>query len=604
MSMYLTVISFGAVSGRRERIPAIRDFPEMAGNLTAIFVPQHQATTNATGTTKGRNVSNRAHTNISATSAQNRKNTQDICATQTSLQLSSSRAGIKVNPLPNSIVSYVNIEKLRSLSVGHPNKNICKYIFEGLENGFRIGYSGTVSNTRPENLLSARKNSIQVSEAIHKELERGHTSGPFEQPPFEPLHCSPIGAVMKKDGSCRLVMDLSQPSGSSINEGILKEDFSVQYSKFDDAIKLVWSAGRGCYMCKVDIKHAFRLLPVDPADWNLLGYRWNGCFFVDTRLSFGSRSSPKIFNDFADLVCWILQNKYGLRMLIHYSDDFFLVCGHCYELAKRQLVTLCQAFEEMGIPLAVEKIVGPVTCIEFLGTGIDSLAMTMFVTEEKYESAMASLSNWSNRRSCTKQQILSLIGTLSYICKVVQPGRIFLRRLINLSTTVDKLHHHVTLNKEANADISWWLEFLPQWSRRTLIPESFSLSSDDLYLYTDASKYGFGAIFGSRWIQGEFDTISANHSIDFKELFAIVARIALKNTSGGRGGLGCNNNPTLNQVGFNENRIRMMKNVVNFTGNSSGRQGKRGRSCKRIPNYRKDNYACNQASLRILFSSR
>ena len=96
----------------------------------------------------------------------------------------------------------------------------CSYIFEEYKKEFKIGYSGIVSNTWLENLLSARKSSFQVSEAIQsqKELERGHTSGPFQQPPFKPLHCSPVGAVTKKDGSCRFVMDPSQPSGSSIEE--------------------------------------------------------------------------------------------------------------------------------------------------------------------------------------------------------------------------------------------------------------------------------------------------------------------------------------------------------------------------------------------------
>ena len=409
--------------------------------------------------------------------------------------------------------------------MGYPDKKLCEYILCGLEHGFKIGFVGNSSETRPNNLLSARKNSGKVSQAVVKEVERGYTSGPFVHPPLNDLHCSPIGAVIKKDGSCRLVMDLSQPKGQSINEGIVKEEFSVVYSKFDDAIKLVWAAGQGCYMCKVDIKHAFRLLPVDPSDWKLLGYRWDGFYFVDTRLPFGLRSSPKIFNDFADLICWICQNKYGLKTLIHYSDDFFMVCGKCFKDAKRQLQTLCQAFQDMGIPLAPEKIVGPTKKIIYLGVGIDSVLMVMYITEEKYTDLSDSLPKWQNRRTCTKQHLLSLIGKLSSVSKIVQPGRIFLRRLINLSTTVVKLHHHVTLNSEAKADIEWWCQFLPSWSQSTLIPETYSITHSDLRLYSDACQFGFGAIYGNSWIQGGFEGVAQGHSIDFKELFAIVAAV-------------------------------------------------------------------------------
>ena len=144
-------------------------------------------------------------------------------------------------------------------------------------------------------------------------------------------------------------MDLSQPEGFSINERIDKDEYAVRYSHFDDATALVRELGEGCYMCKVDVKHAFRLLPVHPTEWKLLGYRWNGYFFVDTRLPFGLRSSSKIFNDFADLICWIIINKYKLTDLVHYSDDFFMVCCQSLSVACEQLRTLCQAFKDMGI---------------------------------------------------------------------------------------------------------------------------------------------------------------------------------------------------------------------------------------------------------------
>ena len=87
-------------------------------------------------------------------------------------------------------------------------------------------------------------------------------SGPFTSAPLQKLHCSPLGSREKKDGSRRLIMDLSQPMGGSINEGIDKESFKVQYSHFDDATDLVYKMGTNCLMSKIDIQHAFRILPV------------------------------------------------------------------------------------------------------------------------------------------------------------------------------------------------------------------------------------------------------------------------------------------------------------------------------------------------------
>ena len=74
---------------------------------------------------------------------------------------------------------------------------------------------------------------------------------------------------------------------------------------------------------------------------------------------------------------------------------------------------------------------------------------------------MTNLQKWNNRRTCTKRQLKSLIGKLGHICKVVRPGRMFSRRLIDLSTSVKRMHHHITMNALARADIQWWMEFLP-----------------------------------------------------------------------------------------------------------------------------------------------
>ena len=39
----------------------------------------------------------------------------------------------------------------------------------------------------------------------------------------------------------------------------------------DDAIRLIRRTGRGCALVKTDVKNAFRLIPINPADYDLLG---------------------------------------------------------------------------------------------------------------------------------------------------------------------------------------------------------------------------------------------------------------------------------------------------------------------------------------------
>ena len=114
-----------------------------------------------------------------------------------------------------------------------------------------------------------------IDEALRKELASNRMAGPYlPPPPYPTLRCSGLGAIPKKDGSWRLINHLSAPSGDSINDYIDPLDFSLQYSTIDDAIAMCHKLGKGALMAKVDLKNAFRLCPVRPADWHLLGIHW------------------------------------------------------------------------------------------------------------------------------------------------------------------------------------------------------------------------------------------------------------------------------------------------------------------------------------------
>ena len=77
----------------------------------------------------------------------------------------------------------------------------------------------------------------------------------------------------------------------------------------DDAARAETRLGQGALLAKVDIKSAYRMVPVHLEDRLLLGMSWNGALYVDAALPFGLRSAPKIFNAVADTVEWILKQE-------------------------------------------------------------------------------------------------------------------------------------------------------------------------------------------------------------------------------------------------------------------------------------------------------
>ena len=199
--------------------------------------------------------------------------------------------------------------------------NIFKY-------GAHIGFHGKLSSWFSKNLQTAFEDPDLISANLAEEVSLGRTAGPFDTPPFSNFQVLPIGLVPKKNsGKFRTIFHLSYPQSgsSSINYHISKEDFSLQYVTIDDAINGIQLNGPGCFLAKTDIESAFRLIPIHPNDYELLGMCWKGRYYYDKVLPFGLRSAPCIFNKLSNALEWILVNNYNVSFACHILDDFLII---------------------------------------------------------------------------------------------------------------------------------------------------------------------------------------------------------------------------------------------------------------------------------------
>ena len=375
------------------------------------------------------------------------------------------------------------------------------------------------------NNSSAVNHSEAISRAIRLELDRGHTCGPFCTAPLPDFRVNPLSARIKSDGSARLILDLSQPRGDSVNDGIDPEAFTCTYTSVDDAISLIFdNGGRGALIGKADIKHAFRLIPVRPDQWHLLGYRWNGCFYFDTRLSFGSRSSPRIFNDFADCLCWLFRQEANNPSIHHYLDDFYFV-ANSNAAAARSYQTILTLSHRLGVPLAPEKCVPPTTRLVLLGVELDTTTMTISLPSEKAIAILDALRDLYPHSKTTKRQLLSLVGKLVHASKCVPPGRGFTRRLLDAALTATRPGHRVRITAALRRDLQWWLVFLPRWNGTfPLIPPR--RQEPDLTVFTDSSGRAGAAVQNDRWVALTWPpdaTAAAACSMTWLEMLPVLA---------------------------------------------------------------------------------
>ena len=54
---------------------------------------------------------------------------------------------------------------------------------------------------------------------------------------------------------------------------------------------MVIQIGLGAHIYKRDLRHAYRQIPVDPADYQYLGYFWEDMAYFDTVLAMGQRNA-------------------------------------------------------------------------------------------------------------------------------------------------------------------------------------------------------------------------------------------------------------------------------------------------------------------------
>ena len=250
----------------------------------------------------------------------------------------------------------------------HPDPHFVSYVVSGIKQGFRIGFDrNSHLAPSPTNMASAIGHPQVVDDYLHQELLLNRmVAFPEAHVPYIHCHISPFGVIPKKakPGKWRLIVDLSSPANASVNHGINSDMCSVSYISIDQITDSILCLGRGVLMAKVDIKQAYRNVPVHLDDCCLLAMRWRDQVWVDKALPFGLRSAPLIFTAIADALQWIME-KNGVSNVFHYLDDFITLGPAGSSLCQKNLQGIISTCECTGTPLEVDKSQGPSPVLTF-----------------------------------------------------------------------------------------------------------------------------------------------------------------------------------------------------------------------------------------------
>ena len=411
----------------------------------------------------------------------------------------------------------VNGHILKSMAIEHGFKDLAllEKVFIDLTKGADIGCRGKFRKPgRSGNAPSATENGARVSDAIGDWVRKGYAFGPV------PLHEVPGEAKFnglmtrnKPNGSVRIILNLSSPKGSSVNDGINNEDFPTTMSSTSKWVAALWKAGKGCKMCKVDWSDAYKHISVRPIDTNLQWFTWLGKCFKELCLVFGGVSSAGLYDRLAKIVLFIVikSSRFDPDLVIQHLDD----CCAAGPANSSDLDVFDEEFSRvanlLGIKLAPrddpDKSFGPSTRGTVLGVYYDTVAWTWAIPQEKLIRLMHDIRFILSVNEVEQVRIWSVVGKIQHVKPLVPGGHYNMHFLIKADSFSTERHVLVPVNPDLKRQLWFWQTMLPVCSGRTSIPRLGAfLPAWTLEVFTDAAGgswlspgQGVGAVGPTWW---------------------------------------------------------------------------------------------------------
>lgn len=372
------------------------------------------------------------------------------------------------------------------------------WLLEGIKDGFDIINTARASShiqnpIEVDNYKSATTSDNNARATVESQIIEELNNNRYKLCENKPLIVSALGAVAKGNGKIRLIHDASRPGGSSINDFWEKEPFS--YSTIQNAVDKISPMG---YLAKVDCHLAYRAVRIKPSNYPFTGLKWtfsgdkNPTYMVDTRLPFGARRSPYVFNELTQAVVRIMA-AYG-RTTVAYLDDF-LVIEDDETKCQETLNCLLKVLRFLGFSINYHKVVGPTRCITFLGIKLNTLSMTISLPKEKIDDLYKLLRSTEKRIKLTKRDLQVLAGKLNFATQCIYGGSFFLRRIHDEIARLRRPWHKVRVNTDILEDVRWWIAFLESFNGTMEMIDPRPTTP----LYTDACTLAAGAVYENKF---------------------------------------------------------------------------------------------------------
>ena len=328
---------------------------------------------------------------------------------------------------------------------------------------------------------------------------------------------SNLFTTSKKDGSFRTILNLKY-----LNLECDKTHFKMESLK--QALHMIRP---GTYLGSIDIKDAFYSVPIHESHKKYLKFMWKGDMLQFRAMPNGYCDAMRVFTKLLKPVFATLR-ELGYESVIYVDDS--LLQGDTFEECLRNIQVTLKCLQELGFVVHPTKsVLYPTQVITFLGFIIDTVNMTITLTDEKKMKIRERGLGLINGENVTVRMVSSFIGNLTASFEAVPFGKLYYRNLEFCKSQALKSNRFdfdapCTISDKGIREINWWIEnIMNSFAYIEAIPEI------DHVIHTDASKHlggGWGASDGCHDdINGRWSLHEQNLDINCLELKAVKLAI-------------------------------------------------------------------------------
>ena len=342
--------------------------------------------------------------------------------------------------LPGCTIKYDSFVRIlrRAMSRGYVRDHFGNYIAHGLWHGFDLGFvQGSLPGIRAfRNYKSSLEHREETSAMIYGRVEANRTIvlGAWKDVKAELQALGrdacvfPMGAVPKpQDPSTFRATDDHTRTGFNAHTilGILGHSL-------DTFKKVCYLFSRGAFMYVSDVQDAFMLLPLSPAIWMFMLFRWfkDGSSVIDDTVflhlfgDFGTRGMPGTFKIFlVDCIVNMARSEFVLTLPLEiYVDDAALIGDHKAQVDSEMASLQVFTHEYCGVTWKMPKDRPGSQTPLYIGFNWDSTVFTLALEERKLLSYLDVLERAARSRTLSLHERQSLAGKMERGIRTLPPG--------------------------------------------------------------------------------------------------------------------------------------------------------------------------------------